>query len=301
MDLHAEWLACMRRGDFPGAWAVSARVLAGQDPAARDAPWLPYHQRWVWDGRPFADRDVLVRCYHGLGDTLQFVRFLPLLRERAGSVTLECQPELLDLLQPMRGFARLVPFDAAAPTAPSTCDIEVMELAFALRASPERAPPPYLEVRAAPTPRNSVGLCWKAGNWDADRIVPPALLRPLAAGRPCVSLVPGPTDLPVLNPEGCPSAIADTAALIAGLDLIITVDTMVAHLAGALGRPTWLLLKHDADWRWMADRTDSPWYPSMRLYRQAAPGDWGGVIARVAEDLAHSRRPSASRAERGDP
>jgi ADP-heptose:LPS heptosyltransferase len=79
--------------------------------------------------------------------------------------------------------------------------------------------------------------------------------------------------------------IEDTAATIAGLELVITVDTMVAHLAGALGRPTWLLLKHDADWRWMEGRSDSPWYPSMRLYRQTMPGDWTGVVARVVADL----------------
>ena len=89
----------------------------------------------------------------------------------------------------------------------------------------------------------------------------------------------------VLNPQGCPASIAQTASLIAGLDLVITVDSMVAHLAGALGRPTWLLLRHDADWRWMQHRADSPWYPSMRLYRQPAPGDWEAVIRQVAADL----------------
>ena len=107
----------------------------------------------------------------------------------------------------------------------------------------------------------------------------------LAYMRPAVTLQPTSCGLPVLNPGGAPGILA-TAALIAGLDLVITVDTMVAHLAGALDRPTWLLLKHGADWRWMDDRLDCPWYPSMRLYRQAVAGDWSEVITRVAADLA---------------
>jgi ADP-heptose:LPS heptosyltransferase len=99
------------------------------------------------------------------------------------------------------------------------------------------------------------------------------------------TLQPTPTSLPVRNPGGAPVGIMETASLIAGLDLVITVDTLFAHLAGALNRPTCLLLKHAPDWRWMADRSDSPWYPSMRLYRQPAPGDWDSVIAQVLHDI----------------
>ncbi len=274
----------MRRGDHGQAWSVNDAVLAARDPATRDDPCLPYHLRWVWDGRAYRDRHVLVRCYHGLGDTLQYARYLTVLRRRVASLTIETQPALLPLLATIPGPDRLVPFVADAPIAPSECDIEIMELSHALRLAPSAAPPPYIHVAAIHGTPGAVGLCWQAGDWDTGRSIAPALLAPLAEMRPLVALSPGPTNLPVLNPGGTGSLPA-TAALIAGLDLVITVDTMIAHLAGALNRPTWLLLKHAADWRWMENRTDSPWYPSMRLYRQPAPGDWSSVVAQVAADL----------------
>ncbi len=277
----------MRRGDYARAWDLDAAVRAGNDPARRDDPALPYHLRWVWDGRPFDGRHVLVRCYHGLGDTLQFLRYLPALGRRAASLTLEVQPELLPLTAGMSGIDRVVPFDVAHPSPPAECDMEIMELASALRVEPAALPPPYLGMPVLEGRRAAIGLCWRAGGWDAERSVPPGLFAPLASRR-CVALCPGASPLPVLNPAGCPPAVEQTAALVASLRLVITVDTMVAHLAGALGVPTWLLLKHAADWRWMAERGDSPWYPSMRLYRQSAPGDWQGVMSRVAGDLARA-------------
>ena len=276
----------MRRGDFPGAWAVNAAVLARQTPDTRDDPRLPYHLRWVWDGRPLAGRHVLVRCYHGLGDTLQFARYLPALAAQAASVAVECQPSLVPLLAGIPGVARLIPFDVTAPAPPAECDIEIMELAFALRLRPDAVPLPTLRPPApARLPPGTLGLCWMVGDWDKAREVPPALLAPLAAAHPCVSLVPGPAPLPCLNPAGSPADILATAALIGSASRIITVDTMVAHLAGSLGRPVSLLLKHEADWRWMDARRDSPWYPTMRLYRQPRPGDWASVVAAVAADL----------------
>jgi hypothetical protein len=286
-----EWMAAMRRGDCATAWAINDAVLAGRDPAERDDARLPYHLRWVWDGREFRGRDVLVRCYHGLGDTLQFARFLPVLRPLVASLTVEVQPSLLSLLQAMSGPDRLVPFVPDAPLPPSACDIEIMELSHALRLPPEAAPPPpYLPVAPAPMPKGAIGICWQTGDWDAERAMPAALMRRLVVGgamgrRPVFTLQPIPTHLPVLNPFGSPVEIEEKAAMIAGLDRVITVDTMFAHLAGALNRPTWLLLKHAADWRWMEGRQDSPWYPSMRLYRQPAPGDWAPVIEQVARDL----------------
>ena len=283
-DIGADWDAAMRRGDYGRAWDLSDAVRACRDPAGRDDPALPYHLRWVWDGRPFDRRHVLVRCYHGLGDTLQFLRYLPALGQRAASVTLEVQPELLPLVDRMPGVDRLVPFDPAHPLPPAECDIEIMELAAALRIEPAALPPPYLHPpRQCRT--HMVGLCWQGGEWDRARSVPLALFAELTC-RPCVTLCPGPTTLAVRNPAGCPPTVQETAGLIATLRLVITVDTMVAHLAGALDVPTWLLVKHVPDWRWMAERRDSPWYPSMRLYRQSTPGDWGGVISRVAGDLA---------------
>lgn len=278
------WTGAMRRGDFPMAWAIAEQAMAGRDPATRDDPRLPYHLRWVWDGRPLADRDVLVRCYHGLGDTLMFSRFLPLLADRAACVTVEMQPHLLPLFRRFPGIHRLVPFDPAHPLPPHDCDIEIMELPLALRAAPGDAPMPALDIAPAPLPPGTVALCWGAGDWDADRSVPEAMFAPFCHG-PALSLMLGPTALPVLNPEGCPLDILRTARLAAGSALVVTVDTMIAHLAGVLGRPVWLLAKHDPDWRWPVEGTRTPWYPAMRVWRQPAPGDWAGVIDRAAAAL----------------
>ncbi len=290
------WKEAMRSGDLPAAWAVSDVVLAARDPATRDDPRLPYHLRWVWDGRDPAGRHVLVRCYHGLGDTLQFCRFLAALRPRVAGLTLEVQPALLGLLRDLPGPDRLVPFDPVQPSTESGCDVEIMELQHLLRAAP--GPVPYLT--AAPLPRPApgrlVGVCWQAGGWDPGRSVPLPMLAPLAAlpGVRLVSLqrgpgaaqagLPGSPPLLLAGDDGMD--IAEMARLLATLDLVVTVDTMVAHLAGALGRPAWVLLQADADWRWMAGRVDSPWYPSLRLYRQSSPGDWRTPLAQVRNDLA---------------
>ena len=285
MDWQTEWMRSMRHGDYAGAWAIETQVLAGRDPAARDDPRLPYHLRWVWDGQSFDGRHVLVRCYHGLGDTLQFARYLPLLRARAASVTLECQPSLLDLLAAVPGVDRLVAFDVTTPAPPAECDLEIMELAFALRVPPEEVSPPPLRCSPAVLPAGTRGLCWTSGDWDGERSIPQDLFAPLAI-EPCLTLVTDATALPVLNPGGCPFDMPATAALVAGCDHVITVDTMVAHLAGTLGRPTCLLLKHVADWRWMTDRRDSPWYPAVRIFRQAETGDWIPVLRDVLDSLA---------------
>ncbi len=288
-DPGRRWTAAMRRGDFAAAHAVSDGVLAARDPGDRDNPGLPYHRRWVWDGRPFDGRQVLVRCYHGLGDTLQFVRFLPALRRRAAHVALEVQAELAPLLATVPGADRVIPFQVATPSPPAEVDIESMELAHALRVNADQlGPVPYLTTAPA-TLGGGVGLCWRAGGWDPDRSVPLPLILPLLAGCRLVSLQPGPEQPPAaVNPDGPPAGLTDLAALIAGLDHVVTVDSMVAHLAGALGRPASVLLKYDADWRWMVGRAQSPWYPTLRLYRQPAPGDWPSALAALARDLALS-------------
>ena len=276
----------MREGAYETAWTLAARTLGERDPAARDDPTLPYHLRWVWDGRPVDRRDVLVRCYHGLGDTLQFARFLPLLASRAASVTVEVQPRLLDLIATVTQGITLIAFDPAHPLPPAEIDLEITELDFALRTPPEAAPPPYVRAPRAILPADTMAFCYGAGDWDPERCVPAALFGDLCRNRSCITLMPEPTDLEVLNPEGCPLDIQATAALVAGAELVITVDTMIAHLAGAMGKPTWLLLKAEPDWRWARDRLGSAWYPSMRLYAQPHPGDWDAVVARVQCDLA---------------
>lgn len=279
------WVDAMRAERYGDAWALADASLAARDPARRDDPSLPYHLRWVWDGTALDGRDVLVRCYHGLGDTLQFARFLPLLARRARRVTLEVQPHLIPLLGDLPGVAATHPFDPAHPLPPADADVEITELPHALRAAPAEAPPPYLAATPAPLPRGTVGLCYRAGDWDDARSIPPALLAPLCDTAPTVTLVAEPSDLPVRNRQGCPFDMVETAALVAGCDLVVTVDTMIAHLAGALGKRTWVLLKRDPDWRWCTDRSDTPWYPATRCFAQPTPGDWPGVLALVEEQL----------------
>jgi ADP-heptose:LPS heptosyltransferase len=285
-----EWVLAIRAGEYEQAWDITARQLAARDPRTRDDPSLPYHLRWVWDGRPFEDRHVLVRCYHGLGDTIQFARYLPLLRRHAASVTLEVQPRLVCLFTDFPGVDRLIPFDPARPSPQSECDLEIMELAFALRTPPSKLPPPYLRSPPAVLPRGTIGLCHEAGDWDRERCLAAADLLATCGAEPCLTLVCGPTGLPVLNPEGCPFDIEATAMLVAGLDLVVTVDTFIAHLAGAMGKLVWLLLKHEPDWRWSPTTRRSDWYPTMRLYSQPASGDWNSVLAEVARDLAERGR-----------
>ncbi|MGK6354991.1 glycosyltransferase family 9 protein [Sphingomonas sp. DT-207] len=294
-DRMGTWAAAMRAERYADAWAVAARTLAERDPGTRDDPALPYHLRWVWDGRSFDNRHVLVRCYHGLGDTLQFARFLPKLAERAASLTVEAQPRLIDLVTTVAEGIALVPFDVEHPLPASEVDIEITELDFALRATPRDAPPPYLRAPRAVLPKGTIALCYGAGDWDGERCVPPALFASLCRHAPCVTLVPEPTGLDVLNPGGCPFDIGATAALVAGSELVITVDTMIAHLAGAMDKPVWLLLKADPDWRWAADRPGSPWYPSIRPYVQPRPGDWESVLASVERDLASGNLVAAER------
>jgi hypothetical protein len=303
-QLFSEWTSTMRDGDYERAWALAAqqREAAKQSGQRPDDPRLPYHMRWVWDGREVDGRNVIVRCYHGLGDTIQFLRFLPELHRRADGVTLEIQPRLMPLLgDSVRAFA--VPFDERKPLAPSGCDIEIMELSMALRAKPSFFPPPYLRRRPAPLVPRTLAICSTAGEWDASRSIAPELIAPICEDRPCITLDPAPSPLPVANPGGCPLDIVQTTALITRASLVVTVDTMVAHLAGALNRPTWLLLKHEPDWRWAPNRGESDWYPSMRFYVQPRPGDWRSVVAAVRRDLdsvlprrsqAYEREPSVS-------
>jgi hypothetical protein len=289
-DLMQRWVDAMRAERFEEAWDLSHRSMLERSPSTRDDPSQPYHLRWVWDGRPFDERDVLVRCYHGLGDTLQFARFLPQLAARAASVTLEVQPRLIPLLRDLAGIDRMIPFDPARPAPPAECDLEVTELSFALRLPPSAGPPPYLRAAPAPLPQGTIGLCYSAGEWDPARSIPNELIRGIACAHPCLSLVAEPTVLPVLNPQGCPFDMAATASLVAGAELVITVDTMIAHLAGALNRPTWLLLKAEPDWRWARGKRSSPWYPSMRIFSQARPGDWPAVVREVDRQIERFRR-----------
>jgi hypothetical protein len=265
----------MRSGDLARAWEISDAVLASRDPVQSDNTHLPYHERWIWTGTPPDGLDVLVRCYHGLGDTIQFVRFLPALRRRAARVTLEVQPELLPLIQGSEGFDRLVAFDVEAPLPPSDCTMEIMELAHVLRVTTAdiSGAGAYLRTRGEPPPwsQGRIGLCWRAGDWDPDRSLDlQSLLAGLDRTHGFVSLQRGVAAAEAdphhfVNPHDNDLSIDRTAGLILGCDHVVSVDTMVAHLTGAVGVRGTVLLKPEPDWRWAERDGRSLWYPTLRL------------------------------------
>ena len=292
-DPGARWMALMRRGDWEAAWMLSDSAIAARR-GQRD--WtLPRHLQAVWDGTSLAGRRVLVRCYHGLGDTIQFIRLIPRLQAEAREVAVWAQPALIPLLSTMPDAPHLLPLHDGTPDCDYDTDIEIMELAHAMRITPAKVPSavPYLHPPAAarmPRKGIAVGLAWQAGDWNPSRSVPVELLAPLAAieGVTLHILQRGP-EL-ARKPAGFgfdagSDDIMEAASRMRGLDLVISVDSMPAHLAGALGVPVWVLLAKDADWRWMEGREDSPWYPTMRLFRQPRPGDWSEPVRRLHAEL----------------
>jgi hypothetical protein len=287
-----DWSACMRSGDFVSAWALSDAVLRAR--AGSTACHLERHEQWLWDGSPVAGRRVLVRCYHGLGDTIQFIRYAPLLQAIGSTVIVWAQPELLPLLRTASGIDELLELHDGAPEADYDVDVEVMELPHVFRTTLATLPAriPYLHPPLAAAAEHGtmhVGLVWAAGGWDERRSIPHALLAPLhqVPGITWHILQRGPPlahldeRFGIIDPDG---SVLATATRIRSLDLVITIDSMPAHLAGALGVPVWTLLHADPDWRWMEGER-SPWYPSMRLFRQSVDGEWASVIAEVAREL----------------
>ena len=286
------WMRCMRTGDFEAAWRISDAVLRER---AGERCWhLPRHEQWIWNGESLAGKRVLVRCYHGLGDTVQFIRYAPVLKSVAREVVVWAQPGLMPLLETVEGIDELLPLHDGTPETEYDIDVELMELPHIFRTTlatiPNRVP--YLRVPRGERLKGelAVGVTWRAGEWDRERWVPAGLIALLA-------LVPGvrlyvlqeraaASEWPeVCGPMLCPESVSALAEAIAMMDLVITVDTLAAHLAGALGVPTWTLLPKNTDWRWMEGRDDSPWYPTMKLWRQEIAGEWEPVMERVARAL----------------
>ena len=292
--LNSRWLALMRAGRFEAAWRVSDRAL--QLRAGLDCSAWPRHEQFIWRGDSLAGRRVLIRCYHGLGDTLQFARFVPQVRAMARETVLWVQPALIPLLETARCADRLLPLHAGVPDVEYDTDVELSELMHVLRVTPRALQecPPYIRVKPVDAARSGgalrVGLVWAAGEWDTCRTMRCEQLAPLAALQNVDwhLLQRGPALRHWCNGFGqlpCIETILDEARVLASLDLLITVDTCSAHLAGSLGVRVWTLLPYDADWRWMQSQSATLWYPSMRLIRQPAPGDWGGVVSQVIARL----------------
>jgi hypothetical protein len=290
-----EWVEAMRAGDFARAWAINDRDLAAASHPPKHTG--PRHLQRIWRGEPLVDKHVLVRCYHGLGDTIQCLRFMRPLRDVACSVTLWCQNELMSLAERAPGVDRAFALHEGTPEADYDVDIEIMEVSHALKAKREqiemRAPYltlPRIDMPVLACPENlAVGLVWEVGEWDKRRAIPPALLRQLAVpGVELLSLQRGARAEDLAQIDACDASTAEIETLghrLRQLDLIICVDTMVAHLAGALGCEAWVLLHSDCDWRWPSSGSRSLWYPSLRLFHQKMPGDWDSLLAEVGESL----------------
>lgn len=317
--------ALKRRPDWPEAHiSLGHTLLLEGDFAAgwEEMEWRwrlpgvslqPFEQP-LWAGEPLEGRRILLWAEQGFGDTIQFVRFAADLKRRGASVLLECQPALARLMRSAPGVDEVIPFGASLPEFDVHAPLQ--RLPYILRTTLETIPArvPYLRPeparvelwrkRLAAYPGMKIGLVWSGDPRQVSnrrRSVAPELLAPLASirGVSWLGLQKEGTKAGTdgVFPEGATPSVpicelaaeltdfAETAAALEALDLLITVDTAVAHLAGALGRPVWTLLSRPTDYRWLMEREDSPWYPTMRLWRQARAGDWAPVVARVARRL----------------
>lgn len=258
------------------------------------------------------DRTVLLTHADGFGDTLQFLRYVPLLAERGARVLARMPPPLTRLVRLVPGVAAVVPDEGPVPLFDYHCPMVSLPRVFGT--TPEAIPPgAYLRVPATRNAIPRIGLVWagQAGPWrpgfaglDARHGIEPSALAPLStlSGVTFVSLQTGdaarsPPLLPGLeNPMEEVRDFADTAAIVSELDLVLSVDTAIVHLAGAMGKPVFMLDRYDHCWRWLGGRTDTPWYPEMRIFRQERPNDWRRVVERVVaairEGLATPDHPS---------
>ena len=290
-------------GEMPKGWQFYEGRLSVPIPNAPQP--RPDHIRW--NGEAFVGRTLLVDHEQGLGDTLMFVRYAPQVKALGGRVVLSVQRPLAELVATCQGIDEVVPLGDPLP--PFDLHVPLLSLPWVFRTDLESIPAqiPYLSVPARVPNRRAlthildasagklrIGLAW-AGNpihlRDAERSMLPGLLAPLAVLPDVawhsfhfggVEEVPFPGITP-LAPHL--SHFSDSAFALDAMDLVITVDTALAHLAGALGIPTLLLLHAFPDWRWLLGREDSPWYPTLRIYRQPVQGDWETVVQRVLTDL----------------
>ena len=322
LEALADFEAALVKGpDFAEAHfeAAMTRLTLGDF----DAGWRAYEWRWktatfasqrrqfrapLWLGdAPVSGKTILLHAEQGLGDTIQFIRYAPLLVGRGAKVVCEVQPELLSLLSRLEGIdmiARgepLPPFDLH-------CPLLSLPLAFATKPEAIPASVPYLAPPVEhlarwrdrlPRQRPRVGFVWSGSpshKNDRNRSIPLERLAALFEDPPlrCFSLQNELRDADNEVLRGLPNLVhlggelrdfADTAAVISLLDVVISVDTSVAHLAGALGKPVVILLPYAADFRWMRGSDETPWYPTARLFRQPAFGDWDSVIARLGDEL----------------
>ena len=276
------------------SWALYEARL-GLTAASRALERIPR-----WAGEDVTGKTVLLHAEQGFGDMIQFVRYAPMVAARGARVVLAVPGPLVRLMQGAPGVDQVVRAAGGLPPFDVFCPIASLPGVFGTTLESIPAPIPYLRIAAAEVERfrpardgrMQVGLVW-AGNpefvHDRLRSVPAAAFAALEGldGVAFHSLQKGAAGLPFAMTDGIKEMgdFADTAAVVAGLDLVIAVDTAVAHLAGAVGRPVWMLSRFMGCWRWLRDREDSPWYPGMRIFRQERAGDWAGVMGRVRSAL----------------
>jgi tetratricopeptide (TPR) repeat protein len=285
--------------------------------------WPDYEWRWKrdselkprdfaqpqWRGENLIGKTILLHAEQGYGDIIQFIRYLPMVVAKGGQVVLEIPDDLKPLIGCIDGVTAIVRRGAPLPPFDLHCPLMSLPLAFGTTLETIPAPVPYLQApieqreqwraRLGATHAPRVGLVWSGKPThknDRNRSIPLTLLAPLlqTPGVTFVSLQKEyrETDraalaaAPLVRLDHALADFADTAAAIAALDLVIAVDTAVAHLAGAMGKPLWLLLPAIGDWRWLQDRPDSPWYPAARIFRQPRIGDWPSALADIARELA---------------
>ncbi|HET9618572.1 MAG TPA: tetratricopeptide repeat-containing glycosyltransferase family protein [Pseudolabrys sp.] len=302
--VHGSWnraQVLLLMGDFARGWPEHEGRLAS-NPRLKRGFTQPL---WLGDA-PLAGRTILLRAEQGLGDTIQFCRYAPMVAARGARVVLEVQRPLVDLMRTLDSAIEVVARGDALPEFDLHCPLLSLPLAFKTELTTIPARTPYLRAPAGAidwksrlgTKRPRIGLVW-SGNpghkRDATRSIPFYALMPLLdIDASFVSLQKDvrASDAALLKQTGQVVDVADsltsfaeTASLIATLDLVISVDTSAAHLTGALGKPLWLLLPQVPDWRWLMGRDDSPWYPTARLFRQDTTRAWGGVVARIRAAL----------------
>jgi Tfp pilus assembly protein PilF len=300
-------VARLRLGDYAGGWPDYEGRYKLKEFV------MPSFQEPRWNGELLDGKTIFLAAEQGLGDTLQFVRYAALVRKRCGKVILACQKALIPLLSNMPGIDQLFPPGVELPHFDAWASLVSVPGIMGTSLETIPADVPYLfaakdlvehwrrELQA--TPGFKVGICWQGNpdfKADRERSVPLAEFAPLA-GVPGVQLISlqkqhGVEQLAQFSSQlsivdlasrldVSSGAFMDTAAVIKGLDLIITADTAIAHLAGGLGAPVWIALPYVAHWCWLWDRHDSPWYPTARLFRQPERGNWKPVFTRMAEAL----------------
>ncbi len=311
---HALAMTLLALGAFTEGWREYAWRWRDPDfPAAYRSFDVP-----EWDGGDLEGGTVLIWAEQGMGDAIQFARFAPMAAERGGRAALQCDRRLVPLLSTLAGAVDAIGPDEDPGEVRAHLPLMDLPRVFGAVHGAIPAPVPYLSAeperaerwraRLGEGGRFRVGLCWRGNpnhreDWKRSmrlEDLAPILDVPgvdflglqIGGGEEAEKTLP-PT-IPFTDPtrayDPSAGAFVEDAAVLESLDLVITVDTAMAHLAGALGRPVWLLLSHVADWRWMTGRDDSPWYPTMRLFRQKERGDWSEVAARAARALAKAAR-----------